>query len=95
MLLTLIEFPVVALYLLTKEASPRLRRLIKKLNHLRRKSLDKYGEEEWVWDTYDGEEDEYVFLERRWTINNLVVITFLVGFYLVLCVLAHFGFYLD
>lgn len=95
MLLTLIEIPVVALYLLTREASPRLRRVIKKLNNLRRKSLDKYGQEEWVWENYDGEEDEYAFLERHWTIGNLAVITFLVVFYAVLCVLAHFGIYLD
>ena len=95
MLLTLLEIPVVALYYATRKLTPMLKRLIKKMNRSRRKTLDRYGRDKWVWEDYDGEEDEYVYLERHRAISNslcLLLLIILIGGSMIL---NHFGITLD
>ena len=95
MFYTLIEIPVVALWLMTGEKSRRLRRLIKKLNSLRKRVLDEYAEEEWVWEGYDPEQNPYSYLEKHITMCNVTTIGFLVVFYILVCILVNPAFYLN
>lgn len=91
MLLSIIEFPIAALYVLTGEKSKKLNRLIKRLNRSRMKSLEEYGEDTWILEDYDGEENVYKYLERHRTTCNLIALGYLsliVGAFLLF---AHFG----
>ena len=91
MLLSIIEFPIVAMYILTGSRFKSMDKLISKLNLARKKSLDDYGKEVWIWEGYDGEESPYAFLERHRTQCNLLFIGTALVFALMFGACAHFG----
>lgn len=76
MIYTILEVPVVWYFIMTK--SPNAKRLIKRMNKIRKNILDEYGREEWVWESYDGEKDKYVFLELHRMKNNTILILLLI-----------------
>ena len=94
MILTLLEFPFAVLHAILGERSKLLKKIIKKMNKLRRKSLDKYGEEDWVWRDYDGEY-KYDYLERHKAKNNFYLLLLIVVFIVATIILNHFGITLD